>query len=109
MNLIKQTKQDQATLREIDQRIQILIKDISEHGAEFQSRYQQSDDEEFAVAQEFYLKICAELKEVRKGTDQYSRLSQSLMSRVKRLKSLRPTLWQRLFSRKRLNAAKGVA
>tara|TARA_R100000664_G_C2727707_1_gene119162 strand:+ start:592 stop:921 length:330 start_codon:yes stop_codon:yes gene_type:complete len=109
MKTIKQCKQDQQALKEFDRRLQALIKDVSEQGADFQSRYQQSDDEELAVVQELYISLCGELKSVRKSTDISSRLSTTLASRLTRLKSMRPTLWQKLFSRKRLNAAKGVA
>ena len=109
MNPIKECKQDLERLKDFDQRVARLIKEVSEHGAVFQSRYQQSDDEQLAIVGELYTGLCVELKELRKNTNQHSRISSELNSRLKRLKSLRPNLFQRLFLRKRIRAARSLA
>tara|TARA_R100001594_G_scaffold90862_1_gene125232 strand:+ start:617 stop:943 length:327 start_codon:yes stop_codon:yes gene_type:complete len=108
MNDIKKCKQDLETIKSFDERIVKLIKDVSEKGAEIQSQYQQSDDEELALVAELFTNLCAELKQVRKNTDQHSRIASSLGARLKKLKSLKPSFFQRLFLRKRI-AARSLA
>ena len=102
MSKIKECKQYIEKVKSFDQRLTKLIKDISEHSSIFQSLYQQSDDEEMAAIAEKYNALCSELKGVRKRTDQHSQILSELNSRLKRLKSLKPSLFQRLFLRKRI-------
>tara|TARA_R100000664_G_scaffold33421_1_gene50483 strand:+ start:1529 stop:1858 length:330 start_codon:yes stop_codon:yes gene_type:complete len=109
MSDIKKCKQDLETIKNFDQRLIRLIKDVSEKGAEIQSQYQQSDDEELAVIAEMLTGLCSDLKQVRKKTDEYSKITSLLRSRFKKLKFAKPSFFQRLFSRKQVRAARSAA
>ena len=106
MSDIKECKEYKENIKNFDQRLTQLIKDVSEKGTDIQSRYQQTDDEELAVVADLYRGFCTELKEVRKNSDQFSRIASSLESRLKRLKAAKPGFFERLFHRKRLKAVR---
>ena len=106
MSDIKECRQYKENIKNFDQRLTRLIKDVSEKGTDMQSLYQQTDDEELAAIADLYRVFCEELKGTRKNSDQFSRIATALESRLKRLKAAKPGFFERLFHRKRLKAVK---
>ena len=105
MNPIRECKQDRSNLKEFDQRLVRLIKDIAEEAGDLRSRNLQRDDEDLGVAYDHYRALLEQLKDARTHTSKTGRLVHHFKARLVTLKAQRPKLFDRVFRRRRLKEA----
>ena len=105
MKAIRECRQDIKNIKEFDQRLARLIKDIAEEAGDLRSRNIQRYDEDLGIAYDQYRVFVEQLKDARIHTNRNGHLTHHLKARLVTLKAQRPKLFDRVFRRRRLKEA----